>query len=359
MKLSGQAAIVLGILSKSDLVEAALFKKQTIDERLAETLGQKYAEITKNWDPIYGPDLLWWGPYGGTANFEGHKKNPTGAMGPGTDYSVPIGTPLIPACTSSFVWRGLGKHGGLCEKTSSIANPRYMLIYVHLDEAILNEAFDNDRTKFKEGKPFRALLQNEIIALSGDTGRAPPGQSRLPSHLHVSLGYEKIGSDRLDLDYEKYGLDGNKPIFHDAKTNITVNIQDRLERLNEKLETFKEELAGWPKELEEIKGTLEDLYNKMGDVKGQQIVDNKHFQEMRALLKKKTLEDKTYTPGTKPYSLMIAIMTYSMVPPYSNQEVVLFLPFIAPAIAQKYKKVFYENGPFYQLKNHLFVPVEK
>jgi hypothetical protein len=100
-------------------------------------------------------------------------------------------------------------------------------------------------------------------------------------------------------------------------------------------------------------------YKLIGDAKGQQIVDSKHFQDMRALLKLCTLETKKFVPGTRPYDLMNAIVGYSMVPPYSQQPITLTLPFIAPQLIHKYKKPEYEKGMFVQYKNRQIIPAIK
>ncbi len=71
-------------------------------------------------------------------------------------------------------------------------------------------------------------------------------------------------------------------------------------------------------------------------IKGKKILDSKHFHDLRALLKRVTLEEKRFTPGARPYSLMLKVVGYSM---DESQEVILTLPFIAPGLVNFYKKV--------------------
>ena len=94
-----------------------------------------------------------------------------------------------------------------------------------------------------------------------------------------------------------------------------------------------------------------EYYRLLGDAKGRKILDSKHFQDMRALLKKVTLEEKAYRPGTRPYSLMLKILGYST---DENQKIVLTLPFIAPGLKGFYRKPVYEEGGFFDL-----IPNEK
>jgi hypothetical protein len=63
---------------------------------------------------------------------------------------------------------------------------------------------------------------------------------------------------------------------------------------------------------------------------------------MRALLKRVTLEQNKYIPGTRPYSMMLKIVGYS-VP--ESQKIILMWPLIAPGLESKYRKLVYEVAP--------------
>ena len=89
----------------------------------------------------------------------------------------------------------------------------------------------------------------------------------------------------------------------------------------------------------------------LGETKGRDILDSRPFQDLRALLKKVTLEEKRYRPGTRPYSMMLKILGYST---DENQKIILTLPFVAPGLEGFYKKAVYEEGEFFNL-----IPKEK
>jgi hypothetical protein len=126
------------------------------------------------------------------------------------------------------------------------------------------------------------------------------------------------------LDPEKHGIDGGKPVFWDGETPLDGEADKRLLKLELTLNSFKEELDLWPKssEVDELRGHLMDYRHLLGETKGRQILDSKHFQDLRALLKKVTLEEKTYRPGTGPYSMMLKILGYST---DENQKIILTL----------------------------------
>ena len=95
-----------------------------------------YKNITKNWDPVYGPSLLYFSRYGGRADFKGHI---IGGARPGVDYDVPIGTPIVPSANAflqkiSYTERGLGtslRHTVAGYKTS----------YGHLSKNIVDKKY--------------------------------------------------------------------------------------------------------------------------------------------------------------------------------------------------------------------------
>lgn len=309
------------------------FGWKSIEERLKP---ENYSIWTKNWDPVHGPDLCIVWQYGGRADFKGH-----GNSSPGLDYDVRTRTPLVPAFVGFIAGIGVTtRASGLTLSIRSLANPNYLVSYLHLDGAVVSNDFI---TQTRSDKPFRVLKLNEIVALSGNSGVFKGGPQ--PQHLHFML-QRKHEYDEY-LDPEKHGLDGEWPVFGDGETRVDLPERQKIPRLEKKLETLVQEVSSWPGELYEIKGRLIENHRLMGDVKGNKIVDSKHFQENRALLKKFTVEDKTYLPGTKPYSMMLALVAYSMVPPYSNQPVILSLPFIAPGITHKYQMPVYKKGPFY------------
>ena len=191
----------------------------------------------------------------------------------------------------------------------------------------------------------RLITRNEVIAYSGNSGRGRGGYQH--PHLHFGFTEWIISKDGHDYhDPEKNGIDGGKPVYWDDKTPLDMRPWERVKYLEKTLGNFQAELSKWKKEdkdLQELKGNLLEYYLLMGNVKGWEILDSKHFHDLRELLKKVTLGEKRFTPSTDPYSLMLQIVGYST---DEKQQVILTLPFISPELTQLYKEPAYEQGKF-------------
>ena len=316
-------------------------------KNLAEVLSRDYyATLTKDWDPIYGPPLQWFSRYKGPGDFQGHIR---GNALPGLDYDVLMLTPIVPMTSSYLRQRTRDWKQVLYVMLADIFNPAYRVVYAHLEETFLNEKFlvAGDLTKYL-GEGVRPLWRREIFALSGNSGLGPKEYRWVqPPHLHVTLYYINFKSNTMVyLDPEKHGIDGGKPVFWDGETPLDGETDKRLSNLESTLGGLKEELDRWPKsaDLEELRGNLLENAHLLGEVKGRKILDSKHFQDMRALLKKVTLEEGRYRPGTRPYSMMLRILGYST---DENQKIILTLPFIAPGLEAFYREPVYEEGGFF------------
>ena len=310
-----------------------------------------YAKLTKDWDPIYGPPIQWFSRYGGPGDFQGHLR---GEASPGIDYDVPMYTPVVPVTTSYLRQRTRDPKGVLYVMLADIFNPAYRVVYAHLNDTLIDEKFlvSGEVMRYlAEG--VRALGRGEIVALSGNSGLGPLEYRWVqPPHLHLSLYYINFKSNTMVyLDPDKHGIDGGKPVFWDGETFLDGQAEKRAQKLETTLRYFKDELEGWPmiSELEELKGRLMEYYNALGQVKETRILDSKHFQDLRALLKRVTVEEKRYRPGTKPYTMMMKILGYST---DEKQKIILTLPFIAPGLERSYQKSIYEEGTFFNLLPH-------
>ncbi len=312
-----------------------------------------YAKLTQSWDPVYGPRVQAFSRYGGPGDFEGHLR---GGATPGIDYDVPIGTPLVPPTLSYLRQIERDKNGALYVLLMDLFNTAYFSYLGHLGDVLVDEKYliVGDVAKYlREG--VRALGREEIVALSGNSGWGPREFGWIqPAHLHFSLYRFNREKRRLDnIDPDRYGLDGGKPVFWDGRTRLDTRAEQRISNLVETLDGFELDLDLWPKtpELEELKGTLLEQRRQLGNVKSRDILDSRDFQELRALLKKVTLEEKRYLPGSQPYAMMLKILAYSTEP---SQQVILTLPFIAPGLWQVYHRTVYQEGNFYTLD-----PVER
>ena len=363
LKKSAQATAVMA-LGAGAFSCATTGSFQTLGENILEKnlRPENYAKRTKNWDPIYGPDLRHEGRYGGLSNYEGHKKDRFGVRFPGTDYNVGSGTPLVPAAPGFCYFMMIDQNGALLLHIRLLSNPQWAFGYVHMDDFLFDQSFIIEKEKRKSGQPFRVFQNNEIVAISGSTGK-DFDMGPLPPHVHVNLMHYGNDNSKEYLDFEKYGLDGEKPIFWDGETWLGIHQNQRLSMLEKVLQSLDQELENWneDKSIKELASELKEQYNHFKELKGTQILDSTNFQNMRTILKKVTLGKKEYFPGTKPYSLAQKVLAYSMMPPYFNQPVIVNLPFISPHLvsAYKIKKPVYEEGPFYQLKDDVFIPVKK
>jgi hypothetical protein len=322
--------------------------KKTLDEVLS---GDYYTTLTKDWDPIYGPPIQWFSRYGGRGDFQGHIR---GNASPGLDYDVSMFTPIVPMTSSYLRQRTRDWKQTLYVMLADIFNPAYRVVYAHLEDTFLNEKFlvSGDVMKYL-GKGVRALGRGEIVALSGNSGLGPMEYRWVqPPHLHISLYYINFKSNTMVyLDPEKHGIDGGKPVFWDGETPLDGEADKRLLKLESTLKSFREELDRWPKnsDVEELRGQLMESYHFLGEARGTKILDSRHFQDIRALLKKVTLQERRYRPGTRLYSMMLKILGYST---DQNQEIILTLPFISPGLGAFYKKPVYEERGFFNLVPH-------
>jgi hypothetical protein len=346
LKKAGRAAIGMGFSSPFiSGCAGPTIRKKNLEEILSP---DHYAKLTGDWDPVYGPSLQWFSRYKGRGDFQGHLR---GDAVPGVDYDVPMYTPLVPMTASYLRQRTRDENGALYILLIDLFNPSYRIFFAHLDETLVEEKFliAGDLMRYLGGG-VRALGRGEMVALSGNSGFGPREYGYVqPPHLHLSLYYVNSKSNTMAyLDPEKHGIDRGKPVFWDGETLLDVKAEGRIALLELTLNNLGEELLSWPgtPELEELKGTLTEYHKRSESPKGKKILDSKHFQDMRSLIKKVVLEEKRYLPGTGPYSLMLKILGYST---DEEQKVILTLPFIAPGLAKIYKKPVFEEGVFYHL----------
>lgn len=323
-------------------------RKQTIEQALD---GNNYRKMSKDWDPVFGPSLLITTTYGGKNDFKGHLSHPVGRRSPGVDYDVSHGTLLVPA-TSGFLHSIKNSDiGGLVTNLSSYMDVYYKSIYSHLSDNIIDEKYYHGGEKTQ-----RLIKRNEIISLSGNSGRGPKDYGGIqPEHLHFSLYFwDKQDKKSKFQDPEKYGPDGGKPIFWDGETNLDRTFYKRVDALEKTIKNLERELESWPKgnhNLEELRGNISEYGKYLRDADWITILDSKYFNDMKDLLKREILDKSKETkhiPGTKPYSLMLKILGYSVA---EEQKVVLTLPFISPELVSKYKEPVYEQGEFLHVKS--------
>jgi hypothetical protein len=312
--------------------------RRTPEETLAP---DAYAGLSRDWDPVYGPPLQWYSRYGGPGDFERHLR--AGAV-PGLDYDVPKGTPLVPPLTSHVRQVDRDRHWSRYIVLRYAVDPSYLISFGHLQEAFVDKRHVvSIGPPGTSPQPARVVGRQEIVALSGNSGIGPSEYWReywfaQPPHLHMSLHHRKpAGRDLEELDPNRFGIDGGRPAFWDGETPLDVAPADRPGLLEKALQALPAEAAGWAttKELGETASRLMEYARLAGKPRGKEIFDLPAFQDLRAFLKKITLEDKTFLPGSAPYSLMLRVLGYST---DERQPLILTLPFIAPGLQKYYGK---------------------
>jgi len=296
-----------------------------------------YPELTKEWDPVFGPPVAHGKFYHGRHDFKGHKSNSEyGATSPGVDYDVPIGTPIVPTSNSLLRKLTTGSRGAKTIWLRDKEKRWYWSVYSHLSRYII----DNRYKKLLKGHDQRLIKRNEIIALSGSSGTPEP-------HLHLGLYHiDYPMMDREYVDPEKYGIDGGKLVFWDGKTDLDKKFYPRVEALERTIKDLEQELATWKEvnhDKEELRGNIKEHGRFLRDNNWIEILDSNHFDEIKKLLKRVTLEEKTFIPGTEPYSLMLKVLGYSA---EEKQEIIQTLPFISPNLVSLYKEPIYKEGEF-------------
>jgi hypothetical protein len=297
-----------------------------------------------DWDPVFGPPIQWFSRYGGPGNFDGHLR--AGAA-PGVDYDIPVGTPLVPSMMCYLIKVSEDWKGARFVLMSSVFHVPFQISYAHLERTMMDDRYRvaGDILKFL-GKRIRVLSRGEIIALSGNSGRGPAEYGGVqPPHLHLSSFWDEGKGPYENLNPEKFGPDGGRPVYWDGASPLDVEPEKRVLLLGQTLRNLEEELSGWEKtrEEEEAKETLLELSRSLGHPAPEKIQESKHFQTLKGYLKKTVLEQKKFGPGTGAYSLMLKIVSYSTDP---RQEVILTLPFIAPGLERFYRRTVYEEGEF-------------
>ncbi len=203
---------------------------------LNEILSQDYyAQLTRDWDPVYGPSIQGYSKYGGPGDYAGHLR---GGATPGIDYDVPNETPLVPSTLSCLRQNQRDTNGALYVLLMDLLHPPYFTYFGHIENVLVDEKFlvTGEVGKYlQEG--VRALRRSEIIALSGHSGLGPTEYGwRQPPHLHYSLYYFNKKERTFDnLNPDLYGFDGGRPVFWDGKTRLDVQAEERVFYLEETL----------------------------------------------------------------------------------------------------------------------------
>ena len=366
--MTRRKAIGVGGLIAAMIGLPACLPKQITPEQMqdlkvkVDAFFKDYANKTQNWDLVFGPPILR-GMYDGFNDFEGHMRDALyGSRGPGVDYDVRANTPIVPSGNVFLGKIDESSIGGLRVYLRHIVDEDFMTVNVHLNETTL------DRKYYNEGRPLqREILPNEIVALSGASNDGV-------SHLHFSLyNYDWDGRKEVKwLDPEKNGIDSDKPLFGDVKTNLDIPAEQRPYALGQTLQNLEREVSKWRRNqgYSELAGNVLELSRLMGTYDGRQAIDSKHFHDLRQYLKEHCFgipkgpgrkgrdlgtgqialqnpNQKRFGPGTEPYSLAMKIVGYST---DEKQKIILTLPFISPNLISEYVMPVYNKGRMLEWK---------
>ena len=180
--------------------------------------GTNWKDYLLGQDPIFGPELRV--NSGVTMNFNGHTMVP-GKYG-AVDYAVPISTPITPVANGHIF-----KHG--------FQNGKYIIIGHRTPQYISVYRFMNDITKSEGSVDLKS-----IIAYSGSGYHPAEGTAHLELQIFKLDPNKGNKSIPPGVDPFLCGIDGERPVYWDAKTEIysyPINDSTKLEELTDTLES--------------------------------------------------------------------------------------------------------------------------
>lgn len=304
---------------------------------------RNWHQFPADWDPVFGPPIQWFSRYGGPGDYEAHLR--AGAA-PGVDYDVPAGTPLVPPMGACLLRAGADRRGSRFLLLGSITQAPFQVGYGHLERSLLDGRYRAAGMASPQPGPVRVLDRGEIVAFSGNSGAGPPEYGGVqPPHLHFSAFWDDGKRPYQDLNPEKFGPDGGRPVFWDGETPLDTEPEARPFLLARALRDFERDGRGWEgtAAAAEARGTLLEFARSMGDPAPQKILESKAFQALKSHLREAVLEGKRFPPGSAAYRLMLKVFSYSTDP---GQRVILTLPFIAPGLETVYRESVFEKGQF-------------
>lgn len=330
---------------------------------LAEILKpENYKKATSHWHPIFGPSVETSSIYGGRADFAAHRRY--FGEGGGLDFYAHEGTPLVPPAAGMVMnvpprshRSGLGVR--LLHEKMRVNYPDPGMItseFYHLYSVLVQSQFIFQQTAYENNARFSFLRRNEIFALSGATGEGM-FQGKQHPHAHWETWKRKDAYGVVPyeaFDQETCGIDKDFPlVFWDGKTVLDILRNDQFRLLRHTVGKYSQkDLVGWEEthNQQELAGKLADLAKKAmkqwgKEVKGKDLLDSKHFIDMKALIKDEVLRKERYQPGSGPYTAMLEILGHGKDP---KQDIIFTLPFISPNLVGLYRKPAGDSGLFRQ-----------
>jgi hypothetical protein len=333
-----------------DGVEAA---KNVLDPKV-------YQDWMKGGSKVFGLGLESTPWYGGTANFDGHRR---AGHGTGTDYKAHNQTPLFPCAAGCVLGPGYHSRGGtyvrVLHEDKTRDTGRIITGYYHLSQATIHD-FSFLQSNWDKGLPFKWFRRNEMIALSGATGNA-----KTP-HLHLDCAKRSPWTvsltDYVYFDIETQGIDKGPLTYWDGKTFLDYRPEQQFALLADTVKKYeKADIPGWGRShaQQELAGRLAEYARKLSGKDGKVMLSAGDFIDMRDCIKNAVYKTEDYGPETQQYTAMLEILGHGKDP---NQEMIFTLPFVPPGLEHLYN-IGIKPGGLYLKKGGQFLyndnPVDK
>lgn len=329
-------------------------------------------------DPVRGPALAIHPETRLPSDFEHHQRRPVNRGWGSVDYDVPNGTPIVPTADAYAKIVTTGEGGNLSLLLAHHFG--YRSTYAHLSRyaKTIVDAPNFDKLGPDElSKTFQAgprFSKAGIAAFSGNTGRGPGPTGHMEPHLDFRIYKREQGKqpEPPGLDPFTLGIDqkrpvgeyGGRPVYWDAKTEITFYRDRRLTLLKESLDALPARL----REQDELDmATVDDLlkrHNKtsrlrsrleslVSQLERQQTLGNEAIErvvraqddayDLRDYLGERVLNKKPSAPdGKRRYEFLPGSLMYALTVEFYNRtsrhDFIAFLPFIFPPLKRLYEQ---------------------
>jgi hypothetical protein len=313
-----------------------------------------YREWMKGGSKVFGPGLESNPLYGGTSNFDGHRRAGHGA---GTDYRANYQTPLVPCAAGTvagpFYHNAGGEYVVVNHEERSRDVGRIITGYYHLSQVLVPyPEFTVDQSSWERGTPYKWFRRDEVIALSGASGNA-----RTP-HLHLDCAKRSLFNvsltDYVLLDIETLGIDKGPLTYWDGKTFLDYQPRQRFSLLKNTVKKYENtDIPGWGKShaQQELAGRLAEYAERLSGKDGTEILSSSVFADMRNCIKNAVYKTEDYGPETPQYTAMLEILGHGKDP---TQDIIFTLPFVPPGLEHLYKIDLKPEG-LYRKRGRIFL----
>ena len=290
-------------------------------------------------DLIRGPGLIL-GRNGAPNDFKNHVENPFNQGFGAVDYSVSVGTPIVPTANSRSSGVYIGSDGN---KILVLLHPQgHNSQYAHIND-FSKFVYEGKYTKIRNTEFwYKSINKLKIMAFSGNSGIGPEGRTPQPQ-VHFEIRLHKFENkelfERLSLDPFEFGINAEKsledymgrrvarPLYWDGKTAITITAKNKKTRLQESLDTIEKRVKQSNLDQATVKEIL-DRQNKPEELRD--------YLGMRVLQKKQAAAGKQqyeFMPGSLMYGLMLEFYGRT-----SKEGFIAMLPFMFPPLKPVYQK---------------------